>query len=565
MDRKEFLSVGLQKKPIAAQTIVPHPKEKIEAIRTNSGVNPYTGGWTTNEVIHLLKRTMFGATKADVDFFKTMTISQAVDYLLNVPTTATSVPVKNYVPGATTPLTDPDVALAAGQPWATVYSTDGSVNSNRIAAYKQWWTGQMLNQQRNILEKMTLFWMNHFSTQTSTISYGIHCYQTNVTIRKNALGNFKQFVKAITLDPGMLRYLNGEQNRTGAADENYGRELQELFTMGKGSDSLYSQTDVEQAARILTGFQVNYATGTSYFTPTRHDAGNKTFSAFYGNKVITGRTGANGALEVDDLLDMLFSNNELAKYVVRRIYRWFVYYNIDATTEANVITPLANTFRASGYDIKQLMAQLLKSAHFFDPLNQGCIIKSPVDLYVGMCREMNVVLPPESDYVNAYYMYSYIQYSAANAQQNIGDPINVAGWSPYYQAPNYYEIWLSSDTYPKRNQFTDTMALTGYSRNNKKIFIDAIAFALTMPTPSDPNLLIQDAITYMLRLPLTQASMNQLKKDILLTGQISDHYWTDAWALYLTNTANTTNANIVRTRLQNLLKYLMDLPEYQLS
>src|ERR1700712_354870 len=138
---------------------------------------------------------MFGATKADVDFFKTMTMSQAVDYLLNVPTVATSVPVKNYTPGATTPLTDPDIALANGQPWANVYTGDGSVNSGRIGSYKQWWAGQMLNQQRNILEKMTLFWMNHFSTETSTISYGIHCYQTNVTVRKNALGNFKQFIK----------------------------------------------------------------------------------------------------------------------------------------------------------------------------------------------------------------------------------------------------------------------------------------------------------------------------------------------------------------------------------
>ncbi len=564
MDRKAFLSVGRIAKPIAAEPIVQHIK-KDETIRTNSGINPYAGGWTTNEVIHLLKRTMFGAKKADVDFFKTMTMSQAVDYLLNVPTVATSVPVKNYTPGTTTPTTDPDLALAAGQPWANVYTTDGSVNSGRIASYKQWWMGQMINQQRNILEKMVLFWQNHFSTETSVVSVGISSYQTNTTVRKYALGNFKQFVKAITIDPGMLHYLNGDQNRVGAADENYGREMQELFTIGKGPDSHYTETDVEQAARVLTGYQQSYTNGTSVFTASRHDTGNKTFSAFYGNKIITGRTGANGALEVDDLIDMLFSTTELAKFIVRKIYRWFVYYNIDATTEANVITPLADAFRTSGYDIKVLMTKLLKSEHFFDPLNQGCQIKSPVDLYVGMCREMGVVFPVETDYLNAYYMYAFVQSAASSAQQNIGDPINVAGWAPYYQEPNFYEIWLNADTYPKRNQFTDTMVLTGYSRNGKKIMIDAIAFAQTMSNPADPNILIQDCITYMLRLPLSQASMDQLKKDILLTGQISDHYWTDAWALYLTNTANTTNATIVRGRLQNLLKYLMDLPEYQLA
>lgn len=564
MDRKQFLSVGLATKPIAAEPIVKHVK-KDETIPTNSGVNPYAGAWTTNEVIHLLKRTMFGATKADIDFFSTMTMPQAVDYLLNVPTVATSVPVKNYTPGTTTPVADPDLALLGGKPWASVFTTDGSVNSGRIGSYKQWWMGQMLNQQRNILEKMVLFWQNHFSTQTSVVSVGVSAYQTNTTVRKNALGNFKQLVRAITTDPGMLRYLNGEQNRTGAADENYARELQELFTIGKGPDSLYTQTDVEQAARVFTGFQVNYSTGTSYFTPSRHDTGTKTFSAFYNNKVIAYRSGANGALEVDDLLDMLFATTELSKYVVRRIYRWFVYYNIDATTEANVITPLADSFRASGYDIKQLMGKLLKSEHFFDPLNQGCQIKSPIDLYVGMCREMGVTFPAETDYLNAYYMYAYIQTVAASAQQNIGDPVNVAGWSAYYQEPNFYEIWLNADTYPKRNQFTDTMVLTGYSRNGKKIIVDAIAFAQTLSNPSDPNLLLQDCIKYMLRLPLSQASMDQLKKDILLTGQISDHYWTDAWTLYLSNTANVANATIVRVRLQNLLKYLMDLPEYQLA
>lgn len=557
MDRRAFLQV---KKKITAPDL-----SSFKVARTTSGLTPYAGPFGTNEIIHLLKRTMFGAVKANVDYFKTKTLTQAVNELLTVPS-APLPPVKNYASSVTAG--DPDIAIAAGATWVNTNTTDGGVDSQRVSSFKSWWMGLMINQNRSILEKLVLFWHNHFSTETNDISRAIWCYQNNEILRKNAVGNFKQFVKDITLDTGMLRFLNGYLNTNTAPDENYGRELQELFTVGKGIDNAtppYSESDVKAAAKVLTGWTVNNTTNTSTFTSSKHDITNKQFSSFYNNTIITGRSGAAGANELDDMLSMIFATSETAMFICRKLYRWFVYYDIDATTEANVITPLAQIFRNNNYEIKPVLDALFKSEHFFDALNQGCQIKSPVDLNVSLCREFGIVFPASSDYVNAYYMWDYIRSQSSNMQQNIGDPPDVAGWKPYYQAPQFYEIWINSDTLPKRSQFSDTFANSGFTRNGKNIKIDFIAFAKTMPNPGDPNELINDSITYLFRLPLLLASKNQLKTDILLSGQTQDHYWTDAWLAYIANPNDVANTTIVKNRLRDFYQYLMRLAEYQLA
>ena len=562
MDRRDFITAGKTRRlaPVAFTSTA----------RTFSGLNPYTGVWTANEAIHLLKRTMFGAAKADVDFFSVMTMDQAVDYLLNVSVAQTqpSPPLKNYA-NSVDP-NDPDTAIPAGQTWVNTNTNDGAVNAARVSSFKNWWMGQIVSQEKNILEKLTLFWHNHFSTEADTISRAIWCYKNNATLRKNALGNFKQMAREITKDPGMLVYQNGYLNTNVAPDENYGRELQELFTVGKGADNAtqaYAESDVKAAAKVLTGWQINGTTNTPVFNSARHDSTNKQFSSFYNNTIIVGRTGATaGDLELDDLLNMIFSVNDVSMHICRKLYRWFVYYEIDAATEVNVISPLAQIFRTNNYDIKPVLAALFKSEHFFDVLNQGCFIKNPVDIIVGLCREFSVAFPSViADYAGAYNTWQLLNSLSISFQQNIGDPPNVAGWPAYYQAPQFHEIWINSDTFPKRNQFTDQMLLTGYTRSGKNIKIDPTIFAKSLPNPGDPNALISDSITYLFRLTLTQASRDQLKKDIILSGQTSDFYWTNAWNAYITNPNDMTNATIVKTRLRDLYQYLMKLAEYQLA
>lgn len=559
MDRRTFLTAGSQSGYVNDISF-PGVREIY------SGLSPYSGSWTTNEVVHLLKRTMFGAAKADIDYFKARSVSEAVDELLTVPVSPPSPPLKNY-DNTNVIANDPEYTVLPGATWVTTNTNDGTANARRVGSLKSWWVGLMINQQRNILEKMVLFWHNHFSTETADIGRAIWCYQNNVILRQHALGNFRQFVRAVTLDSGMLRYLNGYLNTNTAPDENYSRELQELFTLGKENNPNYSEDDVKQAARVLTGWRIDNNTNLAYFQANRHDVGNKTFSSFFNNTIIAGKTGNTGGdLELDAMLNMIFSKNlQVSEFLVRKLYRWFCYYAIDAATEASVIQPLAKILRDNDWEIKPVLSALFKSEHFFDTLNQGCVIKSPLDMTVGTCREYNIVFPAASDVVNSYFMWEYIRNQASVMQQNLGDPPSVSGWAAYYQVPQFYEIWINSDTLPKRNRYTDQLITTGYSRNGKRIQVDPVAFAKKQTNPADPNVLINEIVDNLYRVPLSVTAKQTIKKQILLSNQEQDYYWSNAWNAHIANPADTTLYQIVYTRLQTLLKYLMNLAEYQLS
>jgi uncharacterized protein (DUF1800 family) len=263
---------------------------------------------------------------------------------------------------------------------------------------------------------------------------------------------------------------------------------------------------------------------------------------------------------------MIFDKKaEVSRFIVSKLYRWFCYYTIDAATEANVIEPLALQLRNNNWDIKPVLATLLKSEHFFDVVNRGCLIKSPLEVAVNLCREFNLVFPDVADYANAYGMWDYIRAQVNNYGQNYADPPNVAGWPAYYQVPQFYQLWINSDTLPKRNRFTDVMVVSGYTRNGKTIKIDPIAFAKKMSNPSDPNVLISDVLDYIYSVPLSEASRNTVKKNILLSGQDQDYYWSNAWNAYIANPADNMAFQIVNMRLRDLLKYFMNLAEYHLA
>ena len=524
------------------------------------GLNTYNKAWSPLQTKHLLNRTLFGAKAADIAYFNSIGLTASVDALLTLPSSLPSPPLNDY---NTTTLADPNVA--AGATWVNNISLDGTINSNRRNSYKKWLVSVWVGQEKNIREKLTLFWSNHFGTEADTISYGTMIYNHHQILRANCLGNFKEMVKMVTLDPGMLRYLNGYLNTKTAPDENYGRELQELFTVGKEGGAKYSEEDVKAAAKILTGWRID-ANFNTLFDGTRHDTSTKTFSAFYNNSVIAGKTGVNGAQETDELLNMIFLKSEVAKFICRKLYRYFVYYYIDSNVENNIITPLANIFVANNFEIKPVLKTLFQSEHFYDTLYIGCQIKSPVDHVVGFLRQFEIAFPDAVlNYADAYSLYNNMVSALINMGQNPVDPPNVAGWPAYYQSPDFNELWINADTLPKRNKFTDLMLETGYTKNGKKIIVNTIQFAQTVcPNPSDPNTLVDSLFSFLVSTDISSIMKSNLKTQILLSGQATDRYWTDAWNAYMSS-PTTINYNTVHTRLKSLLKYIMNLPDYQLQ
>lgn len=557
MDRRAFLTAKRQTLQRKAETVQ-------HTARTLSGLSPYTGPWDTEAVIHLLKRTMFGASPQDIAHFVAMDMQQAVDELLNPTAPLPSSPVKDY---STTDATTPDTAIAPGTTWVGDYSKDPAIQSFRIDSLKKWNVGVLINQDRSIREKITLFWHNHFATETTVVAEPHALYKNYTLLRSSALGNFKTLVRDVTLDPAMLLYLNGDQNIKTAPDENYARELQELFTLGKTNMPNYTEDDVKAAARVLTGWRLDLPNTASVFTPAQHDTGSKQFSSFFNNTVIAGRSGATaGTDELDDLLTMIFSKKtEVSQFIVRKIYRWFCYYTIDAAAEANVIVPLAQIFQNNNWEIKPVLDALFKSEHFFDALNRGCLIKSPLDLAVNVCREFAVTFPDTvAEYKETYNMWDFLRNETSITNQEYGDPPSVSGWPSYYQTPQFHELWINSDTLPKRNRFTDTL-VSGYTRSGKTIKIDPIAFAQQLPNPGDPNALMDDSLAILYRVPVSATSKTTIKTTILLSGQTSDYYWTNAWNAYLANPSDMMAYQTVYVRLRDLYRYFMNLAEYQLS
>ena len=344
-------------------------------MKTTAGLNLYTGAWTETEVLHLLRRCTFSPNATMVQTLLTLNPSQAVDLLFtNATNTVTTPPINDY---NTATYTDP-TGIALGAPWVNAAYGDSTVNYKRGISMKAWWLKQMINNNNSILEKMVLFWHNHFSTELGTVPDARVYYKHLELIRTYALGNFKTFTRQMTTDVCMLYYLNGYLNTNTSPDENYARELQELFTIGKENTPNYIEDDVKAAAKVLTGWRINTTTTipTAYFDSTKHHTSNKQFSSFYGNAVIPYQSGANGALETDVLIDMLFSNQqEVAKFICRKLYRFFIYYTIDSTVETNVIAPLAQIFINNNWDIVPVLKTLFKSEHFFELNSKGCIIK----------------------------------------------------------------------------------------------------------------------------------------------------------------------------------------------
>ncbi|MCC6818362.1 MAG: DUF1800 family protein [Bacteroidia bacterium] len=518
----------------------------------------YSGTWGETQVRHLLRRTLFGHTKADVDFFKAMSMSDAVDYLLNIPTTQPSPPVNGY----NTPTNiDPDISV--GDTWINGPENNDFSAQRRNSLYA-WSMEQILSPDRHIREKMTFFFHNHFATETETIGSPIIAYNHHKMLRENCLGNFKDMVKLVTLDVGMLIYLNGYLNTKTAPDENYARELLELFTLGKSPESQYTEDDVKAAARVLTGWRINITNYTSFFSSVVHDTNNKTFSAFFNNTTINGQSGNNGALETDDLINMIFSKEDVvARYIVRKLYRYFVYYVIDTNIENNVIIPLANDFKQN-WEIKPLLEALLKSEHFYDSNNIGCYIKNPLDVYSTFIKQFKVQFPTSNveDKFSAYYTIWIASYISGLFW---GNPPNVSGWPAYYQTPQYYQLWLNSDTLPKRIMYTVYLMVGFQYKGTNTLVADIIGFAQECSDPSDPNKLIQESINQMFSMDISATQKQGLKESTLLFGQTSDYYWTNAWNDYMNDPNDTGKKNIVLTGLIYMYKYLLDLAENQLA
>lgn len=528
--------------------------------KSRAGLSQYTGAWTDKQKIHLLRRTMFGVQPSSLATINALTMSQAVDLIVNAAPVAAPPPVNWYE----SLYADPN-GIPLGSTWVNAPYGDGTVNYYRYLSTRAWWMKNIMTQTVSIHEKMMMFWHNHFVCENNVVGDSRLQFKYLNLLRTNSLGNFKNLVKEVTKDPMMLYYLNGHYNIKNSPDENYARELQELFTLGKGAN-MWTEDDVKAAAKVITGFRADTVNLTYTFDPAKHETGNKQFSAFYNNTVIAGQAGAAGENELDDLLNMIFAQSQTAaKHLCRKLYRYFMYYEIDANTEATIISGMATTLINNNWEIKPVLLELLKSDHFYDTLSMDCLISNPVDYFLGMSRALGVSIPGVIGLVDETKAYYTLAYLAEITGMDPGNPPSVSGWPAYYQAPQYHEMWINSDTLPKRMKYTDAFFTNGgiYVSGAFNIKCDVLAFAQGMSNAYDPDVLVSDSVKYLLAIGLTQSTRDIYKN--ILTNNNANAYWTQAWTNYINNPGNVTYENIVKSRLRLMLTKLMQMAEHHLS
>ena len=296
----------------------------------------------------------------------------------------------------------------------------------------------MYEQPVSIREKLTLFWHNHFVSEGSTVIIPQYMYIQNSLLRQYAYGNLKEMTKLITRDPAMLIYLDGRYNVVGNPNENYARELLELFTMGIGN---YTETDIREGARALTGWILS-GLG-SILVPSRHDYGNKTF------------LGQTGNFNDEDIVNIIFSQSVTAKFICKKIYRAFVHETGNLSYANTVIDDMANILRNNNYELQPLLKTLLKSKLFYSDDIMSSLIKSPVDLMFGIIKMFNIIFDPSSLTTRLNFIIS----QASSAGQYILEPPNVQGWVGYRQ-------WLSTISMPTRSAFCESV-VTGLQKNGQ--------------------------------------------------------------------------------------------------
>jgi uncharacterized protein (DUF1800 family) len=520
-------------------------------------INPITGKLGFNKAKHLLNRCMFGANKTEIEFMQDKTIDEALHFLLLPPSEPLAPPLGYSLK---------DKEIPVGTTWVNT-KFNRRYKNQRKTSYTCWWIGRIFNQDLSLQEKMVLFWHNHFVIETDIVRNTNYHYLYNKLLLKHALGNFKTFVKEMTVNVGMLKYLDGDHNKVGAPNENYARELFELFTIGKGplldegNYTNYTEHDIREAAKVLTGWKTDDDNDTSYFSKYRHDKSKKNFSHIFENYTITNK----GEEEYKQLIDMIFMKKETARYIVRKLYRWFVYSNIDKEIEQQIIEPLATIFFNNNYEIKPLLKTLLSSEHFFDENYRGCMIKNPLEFTIGILRQLEFPLPKGDNTTELYYFWSWIYYRSKTQNLEIGDPPDVAGWPAWYLEPNFNELWINSASIPNRAKVINYAVAWGIRprKGYDKIYLDHIGLATKLAAdPSNINILIPAFTNLLFPKQVSDKQITEFK-NILIPG-LPDSEWTTEWNRYINNPDDANQKKAVAKSLRKLIWKMCSMAEYQL-
>ncbi len=549
-----------------------------------ASLNPHPGPLGRRKAAHLLRRLSFRYTRPRIDQLAALTAAQALDDLLTQRPLSLDQPVFANGPGGT-----PATWINPPQPPNATLPADDELLRRYVMA---WWVNEALLDE-GIGHRMELFW-HQFLAVAADSGNSMEYFDYLMLLRWGALGNFRSLVTKMVTDNCMLRYIDNNQNYVNNPNENFAREFFELHTIGKGQPAgpgdytYYTEEDIIEAARVLTGFnnafRVQYQdpetglpAGKGY--PQSHDFGPKTFSARFGGATIQPATNDEAGMfgELNDLVNMVFAQPETARHLCRRLYRFFLTRNISAEVESDVIEPLAQTLIAGDFAVLPVLRQLLGSEHFFDADDGadndeiiGALIKSPLDLSMQAFSFFDLSIPDpmtqNQDHYMTFWNAAVIERLLGRAGMELFFPPDVAGYPGYYQNPELNRQFFNSATIITRYKLpqvlltgTNAWGPGGGDAIGTRLDIAAwVRDSGVISDPSDANFLVPELLEFLFPEQPDNERLLYFLDTIFLNG-LPAADWNYEWVNYI-NTGDDTEVNIALGRLLNAVLYA---PEYQ--
>jgi len=565
-----------------------------------ASLDPYSGVLGSRLAKHLLRRATFNITKARITEYANYTVDQALTNLLSTSIKNLSQPI-HYVSGN----------LISPSPWINNDSTFGPANDdNGSGSQRQndfvtsWWMDEA-RRDTSLRSKMTYFLFTNLTAPQKDNGDSAYYYDYLMLLEHFCLSNWKELVFQVSINPRMLEFLNNDENTVANPNENYARELLELYTIGvgkpiyiddngnvafEGNPLNYTESDIEKIAEVLTGWRFDKNQRSSmplngesngnlpcgYPVPGDHNFSSKQLSIHFDNHLIpawdpTGTTDsqkkAQMEAELRDLIDVILAQEETAKYICRKLYRFFVSRNISNEIETEIIIPLAATFRTS-YNLEEVITQLLKSKHFYDADDSdsndeiiGGLIKSPLDLALQTITLFHFpVADPiengELHYKNFYQNNIINNLLVQSAHPPFGETTTPpAGFPAHYSGPNYDRNWFNSSTIIYRYNICKNVLFKGAFGFDPTAFIQEV-----VTDPSNPELMV----TTLTDMMFPEAPSDERKQyfietflfdggSLLQEGDSKYYYWESLWADYSQgNKVNTVN-NILKSLIEALI------------
>ncbi len=585
-------------------------------------LSPLTGPLGKKRAAHLLRRACMGASIAEVDIYANLTAQEAVDLLF-----------RSDLPTPPLPI-DP----ATGTEWISGITEANSEEFQLSQYLNRWMIGQMLavdvpEEQRlayTFRERIVTFLHTLFTTKRSVVNNSRAIYFQNALFRQFAFDqndviipaaeeelpdtvyrrDLKKLSEKVSTDNAMLVFLDGRLNVRGNPNENYARELLELFTIGRGLEGAipepefdgdyftFTEQDVQEGAKVLSGFDIDrtfsnideetglprgVVKGTNF--ATQHDNTTKVFSDRLGggsispdpSLMINGNPVEASVLnEITQFIDLIYDQPETSRHICRKLYRFFVYHQINETLQNTLIQDLADILEANQFKIQPVLEALFTSSVFYEGADErtddkfGALIKSPIDLTIGFIKQFDIAIPSYEHDLETFYEFTGNLVGRINMMGlDYYEPFEVAGYPAYHQFPIYNRSWITTNYLTFRYQFVEERLTTEEVMMGQVNVYDFIRDNIPDSEAGDTERLVIALAEYFLPMAealsfesdtseLTARRLNFFKEKLLFDGNPEpEAYWTERWTLQI-------DREDVSRQLNDLLNAMLQSPEYQL-